>query len=215
MIKVLIADDQTLFRTMLETVLASDNEIEVIGTAANGMDAVQLALKYKPDIVLLDIQMPQKNGIEALGDIKEKLPKSKIIMLTTFENVESIIASANAGADGYLLKNMKPDILIMAIKCVYNGIVMIHKESYDIIFASKSGAHTKNEGRIEFGDISFDRTDIRIMAQVADGRTNKEIAQILNYSEGTIKNRISNILSITGLSDRTQISVFALKNNII
>lgn len=215
MIRVLVADDQTLFRTMLEGFLKMDNDIEIVASASNGDEAVRLALEHKPDIALLDIQMPDKTGVEALCEIKAKLPGTKVVMLTTFEDVDSIAASCNGGVDGYLVKDMKPDILIMAIKCINNGIVTIHQGAYSVIFPSKGSGLSNNEGRVEFGDISFNRVDIMIIKLIAEGRTNKEIAQILNYSEGTIKNRVSNILNMTGLSDRTQVSVFAIKNNLI
>jgi len=113
------------------------------------------------------------------------------------------------------LKELKPDILIMSIKCIYNDIVMFHK-SIHTTFVSNSLSGSKFSGqRYEFGDIVFDAVDMSIMKQIALGRTNREIALTLNYSEGTIKNRVSRILSATGLSDRTEISVFAIKNQII
>ncbi len=214
-IRVLIADDQTLFRNMLEGILKMDESIEIVATAANGQEAVQLAMEHKPDIVLLDIQMPEKNGVEALEEIKEHLTGTKVVMLTTFEDIESITASYFGGADGYLVKDMEPDILIMAIKCIHHDIVLMHKSAYSIISSTKGSMITNTKKYVKFGNITFDRIDIMIIRQIAEGRTNREIAALLNYSEGTIKNRVSNILSMTGLSDRTQISVFALKNNII
>ena len=214
LIKIIVADDQTLFRTMLEEMLKLDKEIEIVASASNGFEATQFAIEYMPDIVLLDIQMPEMTGIEALKEIKKSLPKTKVVMLTTFENVDTIMDSCNAGADGSLVKDMKPDILIMAIKCIYNDIVLINSAAYSVLFSSKNTI-VKSKDKYEFGNVCFDYVDIMIMRQIVEGRTNKEIAQVLNYSEGTIKNRVSRILSTTGLSDRTQISVFALKNNII
>jgi DNA-binding NarL/FixJ family response regulator len=165
--------------------------------------------------MLLDIQMPEMTGIEALKEIKACSPCTKVVMLTTFEDIESITASFEAGADGYLVKDMKQDVLIMAIKCIYHNLVILHREAYSILFPSRRTSAEKSSDRIMVGDVSFDRTDILLMKQIANGRSNKEIALMLNYSEGTVKNRVSRLLSMTGLSDRTQISVFALKNNLI
>ncbi len=215
MIKALIADDQTLFRTMLEEVLRMDPEIEVMPSATNGREAVQLALKHKPDIVLMDIQMPECSGIKALREIKVNCPEIKVVMLTTFEDGESIVTSCQAGSDGYLVKDMKPDVLIMALKCICNNIFLMHQGAYDVIFPSIRMDPTEVDGKVTCGSFVFDKTDVQIIQLISDGKTNREIAQSLSYSEGTIKNRVSGILSMTGLSDRTQICVFALKNRII
>ena len=215
MIKVIIADDQTLFRKMLEEILAKDTEIRIVATAADGKEAVALAKHYRPDIILLDIKMPEKSGIEALKELKIVLPEVKIMMLTTFEDVESITESCSLGADGYLVKDMKPEVLKMAIKCVYHDIVLFHRTVYHVIAPALSVNSLNTKEKFEFGNLSFDAVDIQIIKLIAEGRTNKEIAQILNYSEGTIKNKVSRILGMTGFSDRTQISVFAIKNNII
>ncbi len=137
MIRVMVADDQMLFRTMLEEMLRKDAEIEIVASAASGREAVILALQHKPDVVLLDIQMPEKNGVEALKEIKAALPDTKVVMLTTFEDVENITASCHLGADGYLVKDMKPNILLMAIKCIYHDIVLFHRGAYSIIISSR------------------------------------------------------------------------------
>jgi len=215
MIRILVADDQLLFRSMLEEMLRKDEEIEIVASSANGEEAVILALLHKPDVVLLDIQMPGKSGVEALKDIKAALPDTKVAMLTTFENIENIKAACHLGADGYLVKDMKPEILLMAVKCIYNDIVMFHRGVYSMILSSKGTIANTSSEKVEFGDILFDPVDIIIMKQIAEGKTNKDIARLISYSEGTVKNRVSKILSMTGLSDRTEISVFAIKNQII
>jgi len=215
MIRLILADDQLLFRSMLEEMLKKDPEIELVASCSNGEEAISETAMLNPDVVILDIQMPRKNGIDALQEIKRTSPETKVVMLTTFENDENIKLACSLGADGYLLKELKPDILIMSIKCIYNDIVMFHK-SIHTTFVSNSLSGSKFSGqRYEFGDIVFDAVDMSIMKQIALGRTNREIALTLNYSEGTIKNRVSRILSATGLSDRTEISVFAIKNQII
>ncbi|SFR71411.1 response regulator transcription factor [Anaeromicropila populeti] len=214
MITVLIADDQTLFRTMLEMYLATDKEIDVVASVENGESAVKMALEHRPDVALLDSQMPVMDGITALAEIKDKLPATKVAILTAFEDAASIANASGSKADGYLIKDMTPEVLIMAVKCIYNDIILIHKNAYELMtsFTSPMPGHDR---AITCGGFTFDKVDVMLMKHIADGRTNKEIAKIMDYSEGTIKNRISNIISMTGLSDRTQISVFAIKNNIV
>ncbi|NTV90648.1 MAG: response regulator transcription factor [Clostridiales bacterium] len=215
MIRIIIADDQLLFRSMLEEMLRKDKEIEILASVSSGEEAVALSLRHAPDVVLLDVQMPGKGGIDALREIKKALPATRVALLTTFENPENIKAACQYGADGYLVKDMKPDILLMAIKCIYNDIVLMHGSVYSLLLSTKSIFPGSSSEKVEFGDLVFDPIDIIIMKQIADGKTNKDIAHLINYSEGTIKNRVSKILGMTGLSDRTEITVFALKNQII
>lgn len=119
-----------------------------------------------------------------------------------------------AGADGYLLKEMRPDTLVMAIRCCSQGIAVMHQSAFAMARALFTEKEDGTSG-CEYGGVAFDRTDVSIIRHIAEGRTNKEIARALNYSEGTIKNRVSRILAATGLNDRTQISVFAIKSGII
>lgn len=215
MIRVLIADDQLLFRSMLEEVLKRDGEIEIAASASSGEEAIALALQHTPDVALLDIQMPGRSGIDALKEIKAALPETKVALLTTFEIAENIAAACQYGADGYLMKDMKPEILLMAIKCIHNNLVLFHRSVYSSIHTLRGMTSHMSPDRVEFGGMSFDAVDILIMRQIAEGKTNKDIANILCYSEGTVKNRVSKILFMTGLSDRTELSVFAIKNQII
>jgi DNA-binding NarL/FixJ family response regulator len=215
MIRVLIADDQVLFLRMLEEVLSKDVEIEIVGTATNGQAALDLAFKLNPDVVLMDIKMPEKSGIVALKELKIALPDSKVMMLTTFEDSETVMQSCQMGADGYLVKDIQPDVLIMAIKCVFNDLIVIHKSAYSMLCHHSDQAKLHSKERIVFGNVTLDGIDMHIVKLIAEGKTNKEIAHVLNYSEGTIKNRVSRILNLTGMTDRTQISVFAIKNNLI
>jgi DNA-binding NarL/FixJ family response regulator len=214
MIKLVIADDQLLFRAMLEEVIKKDGGFELAASCAGGEDAVRNVLVMTPDVVLLDVQMMQGNGLNALRDIKKALPDIKVVMLTTFENDEHVRTACSYGADGYLLKELKPEVLLMAVKCIHNDMVIFHRGVYTSLIRNGFGQH-RSEQRFEFGDLIFDGVDLSIMRLVAVGKTNRDIAAALNYSEGTIKNRVSKILSTTGLSDRTEISVFALKNQII
>lgn len=214
MIKLIIADDQLLFRSMLEEILIKDTDIQLAASCGSGDEAVEKTLEFIPDVVLLDIRMPGKSGIDALREIKTALPQTKIIMLTTFEDDKNVALACELGADGYLIKDLKPDVLIMSIKCIYNDMVLFHRSVYNTI--QSSGMSQKaSEKRIEIGDMIFDQIDVAIMKYISVGKSNKEIAQLLNYTEGTIKNKVSKILSTTGLSDRTGISIFAIKNQIV
>ena len=215
MIRILIADDQLLFRSMLNEMLTKDAEIEIVASCSNGEEAVADCIRYKPDIALLDIGMPNIGGINALREIKTTLPCTKVVMLTTFEDEESIIAALQLGADGYLVKEMTPSALIMAVKSINNGMILFHSGIYRVLQSALELSQNTKEQKREIGDIVFDMADINIMKLIVQGKSNKDIAVLLNYSEGTIKNKISKMLSATGLSDRTGLSVFAINNDII
>lgn len=215
MIRIIIADDQLLFRSMLEQMLKKDDQIEIVASCATGEEALECSLKYQPDVVLLDIGMPKKGGIEALKEIKKALPKTKVAMLTTFEDEESIRSAVLLGADGYLIKELMPDELILAIKSIHRDMILFHSSVYGMLQSTLNLAQKPREKKCEIGALVFDATEISIMKLIAAGKSNKDIAGILNYSEGTIKNKVSKILSITGLSDRTELTVFAINNQII
>ena len=143
MIRVLIADDQLLFRSMLKEMLTKDSEIEIVASCANGEEAVAECLRHKPDIALLDIEMPYKGGIEALSEIKEILPNTKVAILTTFEGDENIKTAITLGADGYLIKEMTPNALILAVKSIYNNMFLLHRGALEtlqdaLLFSQKS-----------------------------------------------------------------------------
>lgn len=215
MIRIVIADDQLLFRTMLKEMLIKDPEIEIVALSANGEEAISDCIRFVPDIALLDIGMPGKDGIEALTEIKKALPATKVIILTTFEDSQNIHDAILLGANGYLIKEMTPGDLIMAVKSIYNNMIVFHKSVYNVMQSVVFDSKNKKSQKHEIGNIIFDSTDISIIKLIGKGKANKEIAQSLNYSEGTIKNKISKILSMTGLSDRTEITVFAINNDII
>lgn len=217
MIKVAIADDQTLLRDMLKIMLVQDREIEVVACASNGDEAVNACEKYRPNLVLMDIRMPEVDGIDALTMIKRKYPEIKVIMLTTFEDENSIVEAYMNGADGYILKDVEPHVLVLAVKCIHTGLFVMHQSVHQFMIKQ---FRISIDSRIslactESEEAELDRTDRAILRLLAEGCNNREIANSLNFSEGTVKNRISGLLSTTGLKDRTQLAVFALKNNII
>ena len=216
MVKIAIADDQVLFRDMLSIILTQDHTFEVIGSAGDGNEILQLCDEEKPDIVLLDVNMPVADGIFALLKIKEKYPHMKVIMLTTFEEEDYILNACTNAADGYLLKDTKPETLINTIKCVNDGLFVMHRSVQQCMVKQLAKA-LQTEKITEIADerFDFDPIDLKILKLLSLGKSNAEIAQSLNYSEGTIKNRISRMLVITELKDRTQLAIFALQNGII
>lgn len=220
MIRIAVADDQTLLREMLTMILSQDEQIEVVGQAENGEEILDICRERHPDVVLLDIKMPSFDGVHALNCIKQDLPDIKVIMLTTFGDEKNVLDAYKGGADGYILKDIQPHVLIMTVKSVYEGLFVMHDSINTMIrrqtgsFASKSAEDLDVLEEL-YDEYGIDRTDRKVIKLLVSGKSNREIAEALNFSEGTIKNRISRILSVTGQKDRTQIAVFALKNNLI
>jgi len=209
MIKVLIVDDQTLMRDGLKTILDLEDDIKVIATAKDGEDAIEKVKNEEPNVILMDIRMPVKNGVESTKIIKENFKNIKIIMLTTFQDDEYIIEALANGADGYLLKDIQGDNLIQAIRDVYNGQLMINPQ-----IAMKLAQYVKKSTVSEkHVTESFDLSEreLEVVRLMVKGFTNKKISKELFISEGTVKNYISSIYSKIGTSDRTQ-AVLLLKN---
>lgn len=215
MIRILLADDHLLFRVMLEEMLKRDAELEIAASCASGDDVLDCCLKYNPDIALLDIGMPGKGGIAALREIKLACPQIKAVMLTTFEDDENLRSAVQLGADGYLIKDMTPETLIMSIKCIHSNMVLFHKGAYRLLQSSVSGVGSAKDKKVTIDHMVFDAADIKIMQLIVQGKSNRDIGSALNYSEGTIKNKISKLLSVTGFSDRTELSVFAINHELI
>lgn len=212
--RLIIADDQTLFRDMLAEHLSKDSDIEIVASASDGDSAVKLCTIHVPDLVLLDIQMPVLSGLEALKILKATQPDVKVVLLTTFECFDHMSCALQNGADGYLVKDIKPEALITALKCIHNDLAVFHKSTFANVQVLRPMA-PQGIQKIEIGHMTFDAIDIAIMRHIVEGKTNREIGLSLCYSEGTIKNRISKLLSVTNLSDRTEISVFALKHQLV
>ena len=212
MIRVLIADDHTLFAESLQLMLQQSGDIEVIGLAADGSEAVELSRKLSPDVVLMDIKMGECDGLKAAGVIKETCPASRVIILTTFGERANVINAVGKGVDGYILKDIKPEKLVAAVKCVYYGF-SVFQESLSKLLREEILSPV-NKGR-DMGSSQFKREEIAIIKLISNGKNNREIAEIMNYAEGTIKNRISKIMETMGVKDRTQVVLHALKNNLI
>lgn len=214
MISVLIADDQRLFADMLSTIIEADGEYCVKAIAADGTRAVDLYTQHRPDISLIDIQMPGESGLDALKKIKAVNPNAKVILLTTFGDNDHVETAFIEGADGYVLKDITPQALADAMKSVLNGLFVMSPGVREILAQSLARAlDPLADGKLKSS--GFDQRDIDIMRYIAKGYSNKIIAERMNYSEGTVRNRISALLSATGLNDRTQIALFAIKNRLV
>ncbi len=202
-IRLLIADDQDLIRQGLSTLLSVDPEIEVVGQAANGQEAIDLAKSTNPDVVLMDIQMPVVDGVQAIREINNHNPNVKVLVLTTFDNDEYIADALVAGAMGYLLKNLPSQQIISAVKGAASGLAQ-----FSATIAPKLHVPKKKSVRLE----SLTERECEVLEMLGRGKTNREIATALNITEGTVKNYVSNILQTLGVRDRTQAALWASQN---
>jgi DNA-binding NarL/FixJ family response regulator len=215
-IKVIIADDSDFVRDGMKIILDVDDEFEVLGTAANGREAIDLAEKEHPDVFLMDIQMPEMDGIEATKYIVEH-DLGKVLILTTFDDDDLVKQALQNGAKGYLIKNHTPDHLKQMIKSVYNGTGVMEGSILENLAAGNVslGGQSNDDASGMLSGEGFDATgyserELDVVKAVAEGLSNKEIAAKLFISEGTVKNYITNILSKENLSHRTALAVYYL-----
>ena len=214
MIRLVIADDQRLMREGLSMILELEEDTEVVGTAANGEEALQLVQQHRPDIVLMDIRMPHVDGIEGTKRILSVAPQTKILMLTTFNDKELIISALESGAKGYLLKDMPSEAIIQAIHTVNRGGVVIQSEVTKNILSELRERQREQkalaaEEKRKLALLS--KREREVLGLLGQGYNNKEIAEQLYISEGTVKNHLSSIIRKLELRDRTQAALFALK----
>ena len=207
MINVLIADDVAVLRMGLKAVLSQDSEINVVGEAGNGKEAYELAVRLKPVVVLMDMRMPDFDGGYGTRQIKDKLSGVKVLVLTTFDDKETVEKAMSSGADGYILKEMDSSQVINSIKAVAGGINVF----CDNIFQAIKKEPMKQ------APVNYDITEreAEFLRLICDGYDNKEIAAQLYLAEGTVRNGISRLLEKLKLKDRTQLAVFAIKNNLV
>ncbi len=209
-IKVMIVDDHSLIREGLKQLLEFDGSIEIVAEATNGIECLEKLNIYEPDVLLLDINMPEKNGIEVLREMKDNNSPVKVLILTVHNELEYLMNAVDIGVDGYILKDSEFVELKRAINAVLEGENYIQPS---LIPALNSQLVNRD---IEKDKIALlTSRELEVLAQVANGMFNKEIATNLNISERTVKNHISNIFKKIDVSDRTQAAVFAIKNNII
>lgn len=214
-IKLIIVDDEKLIREGLKIILSTYEDIEVLALCENGRTAYEFCRDNKVDVVLMDIRMEECDGVLGTKLIKESVPDTKVLMLTTFKDGEYIEDALKNGASGYLLKDSSYDLIYGGIKAVYGGNVVVHPEiiSKLMVKDDKEDDISKAEG-VKRDNGLTDR-EMAIIREIARGLTNKEISEKMFLTEGTIKNNITIILSKLGLRDRTQIAIFAFRNDIV
>ena len=212
-IRVLLADDHTLFRKGIRTMLDEMPEVEVVGEAASGREALELANQLVPDVILMDIKMPHLSGIEATREILRENPHIGVILVTMFDDPESVFAGMRAGSRGYVLKEAEPEELRRAIEAAHRGEVMLCP-----IMARKVLRHFAVEASPARAQLPYEqlsRRELQVLQLAADGLSNREIAQRLVISEKTAKNHVSNIFSKLNVNDRTQAVVQALRMGLV
>jgi DNA-binding NarL/FixJ family response regulator len=219
-IRVLLADDQDIIRTGLTIILNHQADIEVVGQAADGVEAVELAQKLQPDVILMDIKMPRLNGIQATRQIMAALPKTQIIILTTYDTDDWVFDGIRAGAIGYLLKDATSDNLADAVRGALRGESQIDPTVARKVLREFQHVTTIRQATLPSAPAEepleklTDREE-EILKLLAAGLSNKEIAQQLSLSEGTVKNHISAILAKLHANDRTQAVLTALKRGLV
>lgn len=211
MIRVLICDDQEVVREGWGTILSTAQGIQVVGTAQDGRQAVEMVEKYKPDIVLMDLNMPIVNGIEATRQIYEKFPGVRVLALSTYETEEWVIDAIRAGAVGYLLKDTPRASLIRAIEGTHAGQTYIDPAVAGKIIARVANPSGQTDGTLGADLSPRERDVLRLLAR---GMSNNDIASTLFLTEGTVRNYVSSIFSKLNVSDRTQAAVIALRNGL-
>ncbi len=211
-IKVLIVDDHRVVRQGLRTFLDLVEAIQVVGEAGDGQEAVELAVKLAPDVVLMDLVMPRLDGIAATSRIKALCPGTKVIALTSFTEDDKVFPAIQAGASSYLLKDVSPDALVDAILAAARGEARLHP---DVLGKLMAQVAAQPAGAKPVGGPQLTERENEVIRLVARGKSNREIAETLVISEKTVKAHISNILGKLGLADRTQMAIYAIKHGLV
>lgn len=213
MIRLLLVDDQSLFREGVNTLLSIHDDVEIIAEAENGQDAIEKTAEYQPDVILMDLRMPGMGGVAATKEIKEKHPESRVIVLTTFDDDESIFDALRAGAVGYLLKDVSSQKLIEAIRTTAAGGSFLQPSVASKIVAgiSRQTSAPVQQTLVE----PLSKRELEILQHIGQGSSNREIANELFLSEGTVKNHVTNILGKMGVRDRTQAALMGKEMGLI
>ncbi|MEZ7172137.1 response regulator [Sporosarcina sp. OR05] len=204
-IRVLIVDDHHVVRKGLVFFFRTQQDLDIVGEASNGKEAVQLANSLKPDIILMDLVMPEMDGIEATKIIKQEHPEIKIMMLTSFSDQDHVILALEAGAAGFQLKDIQPDELVTVLKKMMNGENQLHP---------KATSHVVNNFSNKIVVDALTKRELDVLKEIAKGKSNKEIASSLFITEKTVKTHVSSILAKLGLADRTQAALYAVKHRL-
>ncbi|MEI6310302.1 MAG: response regulator transcription factor [bacterium] len=213
-IRVLLVDDQALFREGLRTLLEFRDDLEIVGEAANGEEALFMAARLRPQVILMDLRMPVLDGVEATRRLKESHPECKVIALTTFDDDETVFDGLRAGAVGYLLKDVPSDTLVEAIRATVRGESFLHPSVARKVVAEFTRLSNRSAAQAALDEPLSER-EREILVLLAGGFSNKEIAGRLFLAEGTVKNHITNILGKLEVRDRTQAALKARELGLI
>jgi DNA-binding NarL/FixJ family response regulator len=206
-IRIVIADDQMLFREGLRTLLSTRNDLEIVGEASDGEEAIALVESLHPSVVLMDLRMPRLDGIQATARIRERFPSTAILVLTTFDDDANLFGALRAGADGYLLKDVALETLVAAIHAAARGESFLQTTVTGRVVAAFTRLMEAGGPRAEALVVPLSRREREILSLLGDGASNKEIADRLNLAEGTVKNHVTNILTKLDVRDRTQAAI--------
>jgi two-component system, NarL family, response regulator LiaR len=210
-IRIMTVDDHAVVRKGLNMMLATEADIILVGEASDGIEAVEMARRLKPDVILMDLVMPQMNGVEAIRKIMSENPQARILVLSSFADDANVIPAIKSGALGYLLKDSSPQELLDAIHEIASG-----KSSLSPLVASKLISELKQDKTIETqpGELALTERELEVLRLLAEGCQNKEIADRLCLSSTTVRFHVSNILAKLGLANRTQAGLYAIKNGL-
>ncbi|NMF04201.1 response regulator [Clostridium beijerinckii] len=218
MTRVIIAEDQKLLRESFKNIIENNSDIKVVACATNGNEAYDLCKEYMPDVVLMDLSMPICNGTEATKLIKSELPSVKVLVLTASNDKSDVTDAISNGADGYILKDISTEELILSIKSTSLGLGIITKDILSPMILNLRKENKKAKKKIidiNGINISLTERELKIVSMIVDGKDNKEISSSLFIAEGTVKNIITEIISKLSLRDRTQLAVYAVKNGLV
>lgn len=218
MTTVIIAEDQKLLRESFKNIIENNSDIKVVASATNGKEAYNLCKQYKPDVVLMDLCMPVCNGTEATKLIKIDFPSVKVLILTASNDKEDVTEAISNGADGYVLKNIGTEELILSIKSTSLGLGIVDKDILDPLILNLRKENKKKKKKtvqVSGINVSLTERELRIVTMIVDGNDNKEIGASLFIAEGTVKNIITEIISKLQLKDRTQLAVYAVRNQLV
>ncbi|WP_059103723.1 response regulator [Shouchella shacheensis] len=205
--KLLLADDHHVVRKGLVYFLESSPEIKVVAEAGNGEEAIRLYVEHQPDVLLMDIDMPVLSGIDATKEILRLDPKARILILTSFSDQETVIPALQAGAQGYQLKDVAPDMLLQTIHAVHDGENAVHPSIMKHVLTHVAKPGNKIQQKLR----RLTEREREVLSEISTGRSNKEIADVLVISEKTVKTHVSNVLGKLELHDRTQAALFAIQ----
>jgi NarL family two-component system response regulator LiaR len=208
-IRILIADDHAVVREGLRTLIGTEPGMEVVGEAEDGVKAVQMVRTLRPDVVLLDMVMPHKDGLEVIDEIKREDPGARILVLTSFSDDDKVFPAIKAGALGYLLKNTTPQQLLRAIRDVHRG-----EPTMSPVIANKLMRELQRSSDLPPTEEPLTEREVDVLRLVARGLSNQEIAETLFIGEGTVRTHVSNILSKLHLANRTQAALYALREGL-